>query len=388
MEEEKTSIEDILIRILANRATEKDIEEFSKWMQDEKHRKYFEKFKKVWHLSSGYHATRKEIEQGQQDYRRYMEKSRRKYRLIRYTTTAAAILIVGIFSLYQSNREKEIAQPIASTPTQTSNDVILMLADGQEVNLSARDTFHLETAACRGVSVQKTGRKEIVYNLANQSAEEEEMELSYNRIVVPAGKRFTIQLSDGTRVWLNAESSLRYPTRFGKGKREVEVQGNVYFEVKKDSTRPFIVAAPEIKTEVLGTAFEVNTYGDHQEVSVTLVEGSVRVQAGKQTTIIKPNQQIVYNTEHQQVNITTVDAAQKVSWKDGVLVIRHESFEDIVWKLERWYGVKIKNETGEEFHQSFSGEFDEENIHEAIEVLCAHLDIRYTMDKDEIILKK
>ncbi|MDY4043866.1 MAG: FecR domain-containing protein [Marinifilaceae bacterium] len=388
MEEEKTPIEDILVRILANQATDDDIDKFSEWMQDEKHREYFKKFKKVWNLSTGYHATEEEIEHGRKRYRQYMEKSRRRYRLIRRITTVAAILLVGIFSLYHSTRDRESIQSIASTPVQTGNDVILMLADGQEVNLSARDTFHLETTACHGVSVQKTGRKEIVYNLASQPDEEEEIELSYNRIVVPAGKRFTIQLSDGTKVWLNAESSLRYPTRFGKGKREVEVQGDVYFEVKKDSSRPFIVAAPEIKTEVLGTAFEVNTYGDHQEVSVTLVEGSVRVQTGKQTTIIKPNQQIVYNTELQQVNIMTVDAAQKVSWKDGILIIRHESFEDIVWKLERWYGVKIKNETGEEFHQSFSGEFDEENIREAIEVLCAHLDIKYTMDKDEIILKK
>ena len=227
----------------------------------------------------------------------------------------------------------------------------------------------------------------IVYKIKD-STEIEKEELCYNQIIVPAGERFLVQLSDGTKVWINSESALRYPAYFGKHMREVEARGNVYFEVAKDSARPFVVVSRELTTEVLGTRFEVNTYGDRDEVSATLVEGSVRVNVGSRFVVIKPNQQFMFNTKSGTIEVNEVDAARKVMWKDGILVIDNEAFRDVVWKLERWYGVSIVNETGLVFTQSFSGEFDREDIHVAIESLCANLNITYTMDKDRIILKR
>ena len=216
----------------------------------------------------------------------------------------------------------------------------------------------------------------------------EEEKLSYNQIIVPAGERFSVQLSDGTKVWINSESSLRYPACFGKGVREVEARGNVYFEVVKDTARPFVVVSRELKTEVLGTRFEVNTYGDRNEVSATLVEGKIRVSAGSRFVVIKPNQQFTFNTKSGDMDVIEVDATRKVMWKDGILVIDNEAFRDVIWKLERWYGVSIVNETGLVFTQSFSGEFDREDIQVAIEAMCANLNITYTIDKDRIILKR
>ena len=146
----------------------------------------------------------------------------------------------------------------------------------------------------------------------------------------------------------------------------------------RDSARPFVVVSRELTTEVLGTRFEVNTYGDRDEVSATLVEGSVRVNVGSRFVVIKPNQQFMFNTKSGTIEVNEVDAARRVMWKDGILVIDNEAFRDVVWKLERWYGVSIVNETGLVFTQSFSGEFDREDIHVAIESLCANLNITYT----------
>ena len=267
----------------------------------------------------------------------------------------------------------------------SGREVILKLADNKEIILG--DSLNLSGVAGEWVSINKVDHRGIVYRLKDSMGIEEE-ELSYNQIIVPAGERFLVQLSDGTKVWINSESALRYPAYFGKNIREVEARGNVYFEVAKDSTRPFVVASRELTTEVLGTRFEVNTYGDRDEVSATLVEGSVRVGVGSRFVVIKPNQQFTFNTKSGTIKVNEVDAARKVMWKDGILVIDNEAFRDVVWKLERWYGVSIVNETGLVFTQSFSGEFDREDIHMAIESLCTNLNITYMMDKDRIILKR
>lgn len=267
----------------------------------------------------------------------------------------------------------------------SGREVILKLADNKEIILG--DSLNLSGVAGEWVSVDKVDHRGIVYRIKDSTGIEEE-ELNYNQIIVPAGERFLVQLSDGTKVWINSESALRYPAYFGKNIREVEARGNVYFEVAKDSTRPFVVASRELTTEVLGTRFEVNTYGDRDEVSATLVEGSVRVGVGSRFIVIKPNQQFTFNTKSGTIEVNEVDAAREVMWKDGILVIDNEAFRDVVWKLERWYGVSIVNETGLVFTQSFSGEFDREDIHMAIESLCTNLNITYMMDKDRIILKR
>ena len=210
----------------------------------------------------------------------------------------------------------------------------------------------------------------------------------FNKVTVPRGGEFKLTLSDGTVVHLNSETVLSYPVRFAGDTREVELHGEAYFEVAKDAARPFIVKTSHYNIEVLGTRFEVNTYGDRDEVSATLVEGSVRVGVGSRFVVIKPNQQFTFNTKSGTIEVNEVDAAREVMWKDGILVIDNEAFRDVVWKLERWYGVSIVNETGLVFTQSFSGEFDREDIHMAIESLCTNLNITYTMDKDRIILKR
>ena len=388
MDDKKINIEELLVRILENRAGSEEIRYFSKWMEGQENRVYFEKFKKIWNFSAGSHASPEMLEAGVRDYRLFMEKSlksKMRVTLMWRIGSVAAVLLMILYSVFWLRKDVSEVSSREKYVVSSGREVILKLADNKEIILG--DSLNLSGVAGEWVSINKVDHRGIVYRLKDSMGIEEE-ELSYNQIIVPAGERFLVQLSDGTKVWINSESALRYPAYFGKNIREVEARGNVYFEVAKDSTRPFVVASRELTTEVLGTRFEVNTYGDRDEVSATLVEGSVRVGVGSRFVVIKPNQQFTFNTKSGTIEVNEVDAARKVMWKDGILVIDNEAFRDVVWKLERWYGVSIVNETGLVFAQSFSGEFDREDIHVAIESLCANLNITYTMDKDRIILKR
>ena len=388
MDDKKINIEELLVRILENRAGSEEIRYFSKWMEGQENRVYFEKFKKIWNFSAGSHASPEMLEAGVRDYRLFMEKSlksKMRVTLMWRIGSVAAVLLMILSSVFWLRKDVPEVSSGEKYVVSSGREVILKLADNKEIILG--DSLNLSGVAGEWVSINKVDHRGIVYRLKDSMGIEEE-ELSYNQIIVPAGERFLVQLSDGTKVWINSESALRYPAYFGKNIREVEARGNVYFEVAKDSTRPFVVASRELTTEVLGTRFEVNTYGDRDEVSATLVEGSVRVGVGSRFVVIKPNQQFTFNTKSGTIKVNEVDAARKVMWKDGILVIDNEAFRDVVWKLERWYGVSIVNETGLVFTQSFSGEFDREDIHMAIESLCTNLNITYTMDKDRIILKR
>lgn len=388
MDDKKINIEELLVRILENRAGSEEIRYFSKWMEGQENRVYFEKFKKIWNFSAGSHASPEMLEAGVRDYRLFMEKSlksKMRVTLMWRIGSVAAVLLMILSSVFWLRKDVPEVSSGEKYVVSSGREVILKLADNKEIILG--DSLNLSGVAGEWVSINKVDHRGIVYRLKDSMGIEEE-ELSYNQIIVPAGERFLVQLSDGTKVWINSESALRYPAYFGKNIREVEVRGNVYFEVAKDSTRPFVVASRELTTEVLGTRFEVNTYGDRDEVSATLVEGSVRVGVGSRFVVIKPNQQFTFNTKSGTIKVNEVDAARKVMWKDGILVIDNEAFRDVVWKLERWYGVSIVNETGLVFTQSFSGEFDREDIHMAIESLCTNLNITYMMDKDRIILKR
>ena len=388
MDDKKINIEELLVRILENRAGSEEIRYFSKWMEGQENRVYFEKFKKIWNFSAGSHASPEMLEAGVRDYRLFMEKSlksKMRVTLMWRIGSVAAVLLMILYSVFWLRKDVSEVSSGEKYVVSSGREVILKLADNKEIILG--DSLNLSGVAGEWVSINKVDHRGIVYRLKDSMGIKEE-ELSYNQIIVPAGERFLVQLSDGTKVWINSESALRYPAYFGKNIREVEARGNVYFEVVKDSTRPFVVASRELTTEVLGTRFEVNTYGDRDEVSATLVEGSVRVGVGSRFVVIKPNQQFTFNTKSGTIEVNEVDAARKVMWKDGILVIDNEAFRDVVWKLERWYGVSIVNETGLVFTQSFSGEFDREDIHMAIESLCTNLNITYTMDKDRIILKR
>lgn len=388
MEFPNFNIDQLLARVLSNRADREEIIYFFQWINEGENREYFEKFKKVWHLTSGIHADRRLLETGLEDYRLFMEKSlRRDRRLKRVLWQVASVIVIGLIGIVAFVWLHRDTMPKEMVKVGRDKAVVLTLSDGREIDMT-QDSLLVVKEVGTSAQLYKINQRRIVYEMQDSSVFADSAELIYHEISVRAGERFFVQLSDGTKVWLNSESSLRYPVCFSNGNREVEVRGNLYFEVVKDSMRPFVVVAQEMKTEVLGTSFEVNTYGDKDEVSTTLVEGCVRVYAGNCIETIYPDQEFLFYTNSGKFEIRRVDAANRVQWKDGILVIDNESFDNLVRKLERWYGIDIQNNTGIVFTQSFSGEFDRENVQHAIETICVNLNISYSMEEGRILLRR
>src|ERR1044072_2962882 len=160
-------------------------------------------------------------------------------------------------------------------------------------------------------------------------------------ITNPRGSKVVqLQLGDGTHVWLNAESMVRYPIAFDSDRRQVEVTGEVYFEVAKDANRPFIVTSNGVKTEVLGTHFNVNSYANEGPVKITLLEGAVKLSAEKSSLLLRPGEQGVADGQLQKHMVKNPDPV--ISWKNGFFSFSHQSMAELVNELSRWYDIKIE----------------------------------------------
>ena len=237
------------------------------------------------------------------------------------------------------------------------NKAILTLANGKQIILDS---------AANGTISQQGNTKVIKLNdgqLAYQSATgngQQAMETSYNTITTPKGGQYQIVLADGSKVWLNAASSLRYPTSFSKD-RNVALTGEGYFEVIHNATKPFTVSVNRISVEDLGTHFNINAYSDEQIIKTTLLEGSVRVtlrQAqGDKGVVIKPGQQAILpfdraqgklaprnerdRQDDKEIKIVNADVEEAVAWKNGFFQFKNASIETIMKQVARWYDVEV-----------------------------------------------
>lgn len=253
-------------------------------------------------------------------------------RVLRFSVAAAIVLLaVGSFYLFMGERGEKrdavhsIALISAQRPTLKLNDGSVVLLD------SVAAGFEEE-----GVTVSKTGGSTLAY-LAEDTLGKRT--LAYNTLNVPKGAEFDLVLADGTQVWLNAESKLKYPVVFGSKERVVELEGEGFFKVSKDASRPFRVKTKSQVVEVLGTEFNVDAYPDGGFVYTTLVEGKVKVNAdGKSLELVPGMQSVVGNKEMYSRKVNTGDV---VSWMNGMFVLEDKSLEEIMSKLARWYDFNI-----------------------------------------------
>lgn len=385
MEKDKSQPDLLLIRILNREASQEEIIFFAQWIRKAENKAHFERLKRIWNLTAGTRANSLTLQQGLDDYHRFMQSSSASRRKIKPTwkfAYAAAIVSFILASTFWLLRKEQVTEiPLAGQLN--TKEVTLTVAGRERIPLLSDTVVTLEQHG-KSLSISKNQQWEINYQKASTS----DTTPIYNTITVPSGKRFALKLSDSTKVWLNSESSLSYPVPFGKNNREVEARGNVYFQVTKDPRCPFVVKTREMTAEVLGTAFEVNSYGDGNLVTTTLVEGKVRVSAGGKSTVIHPNQQFSYNITDKKTAIIQVNATNIVSWKDGILRIDQESFETMLRKFERWYGVIITNETGKTYNHFFQGQFTHEDLQTAMEVICTHLGVSCQIRNDSVFIRK
>ena len=291
-------------------------------------------------------------------------------------TVAALFALVGsAFLLSKSNWVKELPNDSYTISQDWSkiapgkSKAKIVLENGQEIDLEDLPTN--KTLQMDGYSLVKNDQGEISYFINGESNIRTDL---YNTIIVPKGGEYKLNLPDGSQVWLNAASSLKYPINFGKESRKVELTGEAYFHVVKKlaGTRklPFIVHSGAQELEVLGTQFNLNTFSN--KIKTTLVEGAVqlRFSGGKQQQL-SPNQQAVFNLSSEKLEVENVNTYYSMAWKDGAFAFDNASLEEVLGSLSRWYNVSFEyniKKKSPHFTGSISRYDSIENLLELIEI--------------------
>ncbi|MGV3765669.1 MAG: FecR family protein [Chitinophagaceae bacterium] len=261
---------------------------------------------------------------------------RKGYFIRRWWVAASVLFAIVAGAYWWTNHNSMPDTPVVageSLPVVPGrNDAVLTLADGSKVLL---DSIQQAVVALQGGATASVVNGELVYEGTGN-------EVVYNTMTTPKGRQFNMTLADGTRVWLNAASSIRYPTVFSGKERKVEVSGEAYFEVAKNAAMPFKVQVKDVaEVEVLGTHFNLNAYENEAAVNTTLLEGSVKVNG----TIIRPGQQaqvMANNPETKVVN--QADIEQVMAWKNGIFRFQDADLKQVMKQLERWYDIEVKYE--------------------------------------------
>ncbi|HEY9195894.1 MAG TPA: FecR domain-containing protein [Mucilaginibacter sp.] len=226
-----------------------------------------------------------------------------------------------------------------------SNKAILTLSNGKTIVL---DSAKNGVIASQGNSnVTKSHNGELVYSAGARNVDD----VVFNTISTPRGGYYQVELPDGSKAWLNAASSIRFPTSFAGKERRVEITGEAYFEVTKNKQRPFIVKVNNSEIRVLGTHFNVNAYNDESSIRTTLLEGAVQFSSGLKKCLLKPGQQSELDRTGQINVIEDVDVDGVLAWKNGLLHFEDVDIESVMRRLSRWYDVDIvyHNKTSDHF---------------------------------------
>lgn len=319
---------------------------------------------------------------------------KRKSRIsIFYRSIVAAVFLAAttfvINSFLKDQNEVAVIDRDLESILPGGNKAYLTLEDGSRVLLDELDEG--KSLQQLGVSISKTEEGQLVYSI-DEKPESEPKIVRYNTISTPRGGQYQILLPDGTKVWLNAESSLTYPTTFSSlDERKVVLRGEAYFEVMTNEKMPFLVhtilpdSSLSQDIEVLGTHFNINAYGDGGILKTTLVEGSVKVRSGGQQVILKPNQQS--NADGNKLNIKNVDADVTIAWKNGYFMFDDDRIEDIMLRIARWYDVEVDFQHVDKT-QVFSGTISKfEDVESVLNLLELTGGVRFKIQQKKIIVK-
>jgi len=248
-------------------------------------------------------------------------------------------LSVGWFFLTRNVKKQESTYAYTIKPG--SNKATLTLANGKKLILT--DSLEGQLASEAGVKIFKNKKGEIIYT-AIASNNNGQQALQYNILTTKNGEQFQVILPDGTHVWLDAASSLKYPVAFKGNERKVELTGQGYFEVSHNAAKPFIVKTAQTEVQVLGTHFNVSAFDDEQDTKTTLLEGAVRVKSYKSALLLKPGEQAVLNQGRELIINNDVDINREVAWKNGLFDFKKAGVEEIMLQVSRWYDISVKYE--------------------------------------------
>ncbi len=300
-----------------------------------------------------------------------------------YAAAIFVLCVVGI-GIWMNEREEAGVTEIAQTTIEPGKaKALLVLGDGREIELCNQNVNKVLEES--GIVVVNDSSR-IEYNRNAGGGDKEVM----NKIIVPTGGEYNLILSDGTWVYLNAESVITYPQKFVGEKREVTLEGEAYFQVTASKERPFVVKTKDMDVLVTGTEFNVKAYPDESNVQTTLLRGKVAVFAGidkKEKIEIKPNQQAEWSRENVKLQVREVDPDLFVAWKNGHFIFRQDRLENIMKTLARWYDMEVVYLDESIKNMAFAGKLDRsEDITPILNVLRATDKLTVEVNGKRIVL--
>ncbi|CAG5006160.1 hypothetical protein DYBT9275_03746 [Dyadobacter sp. CECT 9275] len=296
---------------------------------------------------------------------------------LKWLTAAMLIMVSSLgYFFYNRSADKQMATPPVVQKKQEkivpgTNQALLTLADGKVIVLGSQANGVLSEQS--GVSVRKLKDGQLVYEMKETLIENPVL----NTVSTPKGGQYQLLLADGSKVWLNAASSIRFPSAFGSAERLVEITGEVYFEVAPDKSKPFKVKSENQLIEVLGTRFNVNTYPDETSSKTTLIEGKVSIskltaqgQADvRGSRIMQPGQQASVHKSKPDIHLESVDTEQAIAWKNGYFKFDKADIQTVMRQICRWYDVEAEYR-GKLSTDLFAGEINrDEDVNKVLRIL-------------------
>lgn len=378
-------IEDLIYRVLAGEASEEERQEFSEWVQEsEEHQSFFREVERAWYTGK-YSVKWKNVEMSAawQAVER-KRGSRRRGRVMRvgWSVAAAVVLLLGMTWMLLPSGKKAPVVAVQPVVKPGESKAVLVLSTGVQVALGSERT---DTIREKGVAILNE-EDYIDYSRRDDAGEAEAV---YNELIVPVGGEYRLVLADGSVVYMNSASRLKYPVRFTGGERLVELEGEAYFEVTKNEAHPFVVRTKRLDVTVLGTGFNVMAYKKDARTEVTLVNGKVDVTSGKISEVLTPNRQFVMNNASGEYEVRTVDANAYAAWKGGTLNFDAMPLDELGDKLERWYGVSFFFSSERLKQLKFSGAFRKYNDMDYIfSLIEATTDVTFKINGNVIIVNE
>ncbi|MFR6542854.1 MAG: FecR family protein [Butyricimonas virosa] len=318
-------------------------------------------------------------------YMNVLQKRKRNVRVrrIRRIVSVAAGVVLPLLAVvlwYGTRQKSDVPEQVASVIRHGEVKAELVLADGTTRILSSGVTDSLFVQQGASIVVQDQG---VSYQGDSSVVEER-----YNTLRVPRGGEYSITLSDGTIVYLNAESELRYPVKFVGEDRRVYLSGEAYFDVVHDKAHPFVVDVKNSTVRVLGTSFDVRAYADEDEVLTTLVQGSVRFSAGKESVILEPGEQVVLDKSG-RLETREVDTYLYTAWKDGVFAFKRQRLEEIMKVVARWYDVNVFWENVSQKEVTFTGKMKRyDDFSKVVEMLEMTGNTEFMIKENNIFIRE
>jgi hypothetical protein len=304
----------------------------------------------------------------------------RRWRRIAVAAVVTGAVAATVLLLRPGGPQPTVEQPAIARQHDIApggNKARLVLGNGRSVLLEQAEDGPIASGS--GEQVQKQDA-ELVYRSGGTGI---------NTLITPNGGQYRVQLADGTRVWLNAASSLQYPTSFSGGERSVTLTGEAYFEVAEDAAHPFFVKVNNMTVQVLGTHFNINAYKDEKLFTTTLVQGAVRVVSGSQRITLAAGEQTTLDQHNGHLKRSAGDAEDAIAWKNGIFTFKNDELSAVMRDISRWYDVEVVYQEGLDENIHVSGAMRRhEYLTQALKILELTADVHFEIQGRKITVSK